>query len=253
MEMLYYGKVKKWIDSNKLNCVECYILYIDILGYKSLIHKEDFFDNYSYIQEVIFKERLDEYKSNNSDCKKNVQYRVFSDNIIIAIPKDDGENELKSLCSIASRVQSMILFHFGYLIRGSISIGQLYLGANFVYGEGLIRAYELENLYAIHPRIILDDKSLEGEKYFIDSKNTILEIDVDYKIINYLHFYFEENLKRSPERIYQLKRMLCYIENLLSHEDEEVKKKGLYTANLFNTIIDKYKIGTYINKIKIEN
>lgn len=42
------------------------------------------------------------------------------------------------------------------LVRGSVTIGKVYLTAGTIFGPGLNRAYELEKNLAIYPRIIVD-------------------------------------------------------------------------------------------------
>lgn len=49
------------------------------------------------------------------------------------------------------------------LIRGSIVSGKLYCDETFIFGEGLITAYCLENDEAIYPRIIIQNEIIEHD------------------------------------------------------------------------------------------
>ena len=47
------------------------------------------------------------------------------------------------------------------LVRGAVTVGQIFSRDHLIFGPGLIRAYELESTVALFPRIILDPKVLD--------------------------------------------------------------------------------------------
>jgi hypothetical protein len=81
-------------------------------------------------------------------------YKVFSDNIVVAT-KADSIHALYSLSFIAFNLQRDFI-QKSIICRGAITKGQLYINAEYVFGSGLIRSYELEDRVAFYPRIILD-------------------------------------------------------------------------------------------------
>ena len=46
----------------------------------------------------------------------------------------------------------------GWLLRGGISIGQLFIDDAMVWGEALLKSYYLEDKIANYPRIIIEKK-----------------------------------------------------------------------------------------------
>ena len=45
----------------------------------------------------------------------------------------------------------------GVLIRGGMCIGEMLVAdEGIVFGPGLVKAYDLESKYAVHPRIVID-------------------------------------------------------------------------------------------------
>ena len=78
---------------------------------------------------------------------------------------NDKENELIKLAWLAEdcrTFQRHVFKNYGnFLIRGGITIGDLYIDDTFVLGPGLIDAYKLESQNAKFPRIIVDERYAE--------------------------------------------------------------------------------------------
>ena len=227
---------------------EYYILYVDILGYKN---KMDRLKNDSKGQSGFLNEINDIvqdcYKREHEKRKRNspIKVKVFSDNIIFAIKVLSNEyfnnKNIEKLCSIASRMQEMFLKKYRILFRGSITRGQLYIDEHFVFGQGIIDAYILENNFALYPRIIID-KKIENSPYIVNSKHRIdssLLFD-DYKFINFLCYYIPGDDYESKGNIYDLKTEV----NLLLNDTpdtralQKIKWVNLYIENL----ITKYNL-----------
>ena len=56
------------------------------------------------------------------------------------------------------------LIDFDILIRGGVSVGDIYISGGRVFGPGLIDAYQLESKYALYPRIIIDPHLIQNYK-----------------------------------------------------------------------------------------
>lgn len=230
----------------KLN--EYYILYVDILGYKNKMDslknnssgQSDFLNQINDIVQDCYKKEREQRKRNSP-----IKVKVFSDNIIFTIrvlSESYYNNEnVKRLCSIASRMQEMFLKRYGILFRGSITKGQLYIDDKFVFGQGIIDAYMLENNLALYPRIIID-KKIENEPYIANSKHRIdsrLLFD-DYKFINFLCYYIPGYDYISTRNIHELKEAINSL--LKDTSDTRALQKIKWVKLYVDNFITKYEL-----------
>lgn len=145
----------------KYETKECIVAFIDILGssnailsdaQKSLNTVHNAYDESVKIYKKLF-------------YKKNIlpSVKIFSDNIVIAVPysKDKGLDAFLAVAIMSAIVQVQFLNH-RWLTRGGISYGSYFADEIMVWGAALVKAYTLENSIAIYPRIIIDP-DLVGE------------------------------------------------------------------------------------------
>ena len=125
----------------------------------------------------------------------------------------------------------------GWLVRGGITIGELFIDKTMVRGSALLRAYELENSISIYPRVSIDAvivSELQGNKETAE----YLSLDSDgIFFLNYMsiwHFAGEivrsgfekiKNEARKPDGAYADKvyQKLVWHMNYINHE---LDKKG---------------------------
>jgi hypothetical protein len=88
------------------------------------------------------------------------------------------------------KIQGKLMAEYGVFIRGSIVKGNLYTNKNFLFGNGLISAYEIENELAVYPRIIV-------------------EYGLVKEVIELVEAYFEFENVPPPEIINE--RNFCYL------------------------------------------
>lgn len=152
---------------------EYVIGFIDILGFKEIVRKQSFED----VQNIykIFSDAFDSRSpkslerslflmENRPDGtfnldKSKMQIGLFSDCVIWTYPcKDITEVSyfalIMALKSYFNGLLSMMFFR-GIAVRGGVTIGNLHINGNKIFGPALIRAIELEQL-ADHPRIVID-------------------------------------------------------------------------------------------------
>jgi len=120
-------------------------------------------------------------------------YKVFSDNIVVATNAEQVERpyskSLYAMICMAFILQREFISR-GVMCRGAITKGKLCLNPEYVFGSGLIRAYDLESAVAFYPRIILDRLS-EVEELITEDMVYIGHDECDedsdgYKFINYM-------------------------------------------------------------------
>lgn len=140
------------------NMQDCYILYFDILGYRS------FFESGKDVEE-LFQSVLTlahscmDTQSPDTFGMMGFQSKVFSDNFFISASLSLSISEdlqISILIVMAALIQIDCLYRYGLLIRGGITYGSTYIDDSFVFGSGLIKAVNLEET-AFFPRLLIDD------------------------------------------------------------------------------------------------
>lgn len=150
-----------------------YIAYMDILGYSDYIEKHpDKVNEYlSIITTAIEKikrnvESLTNIGKDGFKVDINIKCKTFSDNVLLCLEQRDGENEMSRLIpfliSVASIQRGLVIEH-GLLMRGGVTIGDLFINDDFVFGKGLIDVVNLEK-QAENPCIIVSDELINYTK-----------------------------------------------------------------------------------------
>lgn len=83
-------------------------------------------------------------------------FRVFSDNIIIAVPVEP--HGINAAFLSAAIHTALVQNHFlvsKYLTRGGMSMGGFFSDEIMVWGQALVSAYEIENSISIYPRVVV--------------------------------------------------------------------------------------------------
>lgn len=229
------------------------IAYIDLLGTKDLLKNNCDSTVFNLIyHSFVF---ATEYVSKVEELKlDNVQIKIFSDNIIIALPIEDC-CDCELVYNVYKRLTVFLtyiiypLISKGILFRGAITLGKLQINDYMVWGKGLLDAVYLEENIAIFPRIILSENLV---KIFNQSKLTeefkqkfscILDFDkffyfdfFDYtevtwmeKTLPKLTGFIEEKLK-SEDRISVLQKYRWF-QNYLQYVTEKFEKIKTETQN----------------------
>ena len=154
-------------------CKHGFILYFDIMGYKSIVNGSDngSDERFKYILDLYSEKQgklnfsfvfSNEYIKN----KDRLLMRCFSDNFLFLyenrpfsecttqVTKANYYQTLSSMIGVAQMIQSQFLEQ-GILTRGSITFGELFYNSKIIYGKSLINAVVLEEGHP-EPSIVLD-------------------------------------------------------------------------------------------------
>ncbi|HJX84822.1 MAG TPA: hypothetical protein VJ723_10800 [Candidatus Angelobacter sp.] len=179
---------------------------------------------------------------------KTWEVKAFTDNIVIGYPiylnEPDAEAELGSVL-LSVREYQLKMVDAGFFVRGRISIGQLYMDNEIVFGNALIEAYTAESTLARDPRIVLA-KSVQPYfeqhlKYYgspaQSPHNRVLLRDVDGQIfVNYLGVIFDDD-PDDPRLDELAKHKSAIEERLQKHKNEPpIWSKYAWSANYHNFI-----------------
>lgn len=163
-----------------INYEERIVAFIDILGFKQMVIDSEKDGNEEKIQSIdnaleFFKKfKSKTYKYNElidveEDAQKKgvenfrihelVEINYFSDSIIISVKVENERiNEIFSTFIVYIAALGNLLIKNGILIRGGIDIENLVHKKGKIFGNALIRAFNLESTIAVYPRIIESKK-----------------------------------------------------------------------------------------------
>jgi len=194
---------------------EYYIAYFDILGYKEFFrqHPDKVPALLNSIHEAIqrTKEHINILSKSpllGEYAKIEIKERVFSDNILLCMETTDLMIEpvrLLAFIKAVSDIQRGFILYYGLFVRGGIVKGHLSFNDDYIFGQGLIDAVEIEET-AKYPRILI---SPEIVKNLNDTKFC------------------------SPEAIEHALKTVEKLKNGESVSDEEVKQCTAANSNCF--------------------
>lgn len=172
--LLFYGKIRKNIMEmirmlvnqsvdNYDRTTETYIVaYLDILGITNRIKAKD--ENKLAMNKLynFYTHSMQTTKMIQIEENKDIQFKIFSDNVIIAkrVSKDKEQRmkDIRSLLMCTGHFQELAASDsVGWMLRGGITIGQLFIDDVMVWGDALVKAYYLEDKVATYPRVIIDN------------------------------------------------------------------------------------------------
>ena len=158
----YYKKDDYWKNGKPVHQVS-YCAFLDVLGFSDRIrasYKNKTANKLLRQFHAIFDRQIKRLKSDSDESF--LYFKSFSDNVLIAHPRfsDDMESEFAFTLWPISKYQFEMALQ-GFFIRGGLSVGQLFMDDNSVYGEALIDAYELESKIAVNPIIILCKETMK--------------------------------------------------------------------------------------------
>lgn len=189
------------MDGEKLYTKKHLIAFIDFLGASEAIANDTNDTNLNTVNYLIgVASRICE-SYRESSCK-NIKIKAFSDNIVFAalidaLSDDDISKLAHDLCLMVSAFQ-MNAFKLGILIRGGISMGNLYIDDTFVWGKALLQAYHLESKMAFYPRIIVDKmiRDLMPDCDTSGCRKHHIKDDIDgLYIVDSFSFFDEESIR----------------------------------------------------------
>lgn len=103
--------------------------------------------------------------------------KILSDNIVFAVKASTDEEDnmqcLQRIYTFVSHFQTIALLNYRWLLRGGVTIGDLYIDDVFAWGPAIVRSIYLEENTAKNPRVIVDDPVSEVHSKFI--KNFIAD------------------------------------------------------------------------------
>lgn len=193
---------------------DCYVAFLDILGFKNKIVDEDCSEIYTVFNliEYVVSEHA-KFKINGVPIPSldKVQHKIMSDSIVLYI-ETGIPDALFSLMFTCQYLQKVLLWQENpILLRGGITRGNLFSDNDILFGKSLTDAYLLECNSAIYPRIIITKKILEDGRKNYEMCREISDTIIIYKDSD--EFYCVNFM---PIGLFELEDGAKYVDNVLN-------------------------------------
>ena len=225
------------------NYEERIVAFVDILGFSNMISESEYdIDKYEKINRAL--KTIQNVKKNSENTSAKVS--TFSDSIVISYPANDRDPLFYILIDLIHL--QLELMNQGVLVRGGIAKGKVKHTREMVFGPAMVAAYELEDKYAVYPRIIIEKETVDWEKenylkqlyganYDISDLDSLIKRD-EYNDIYYIDIFRQNQELDYPEDYIQLlQNVKETIEIGLKSKSKRVKTKYIWLKNYFNDTI----------------
>lgn len=194
-----------------------FVAFIDVLGFSSLVYSQT-----NNAIKIYFDYVIDEF---TKELKLyQFEFYLISDSIVIST--ETSKKNFEALIRTITKLQ-MKLITRGILVRGGISIGDLYINrdSNIIVGSGLINAYNLESK-AQYPRIVIDRKIIP--EFYSNSQELVKNSGKRIRItppepylsdLPYIDFTYKLAIVMQPPKLNTVKLLLST--NLYKNENVE--------------------------------
>lgn len=144
------------------------VTFIDILGFGDFVKQSDA-DCINRALDAFEKSTSPLILDEEAEKDDHIEVISFSDSIVRIRKIETKENQKYPKGLLFQELISLVhaqseLIDFDIIIRGGVSVGDIYMSGGRVFGPGLIQAYELESKYALYPRIIIDPRLIQEHK-----------------------------------------------------------------------------------------
>ena len=224
---------------------DCYIAYLDILGFKELLKKPD--DNLCEYIAGLFDRIQEEYHITVNSTGKHlvdpalIKQKIMSDSICIYV-EASVPNALAGLIATCDYFQVRLSRQNApVLVRGAIVRGNLYAEDDVVFGQGFVDAYQMEEKTAKYPRIILTKALIKrcscldehGRDYI---KQFTFDDDDAFVTVDYLYLFYGLSHEKDDWKCFA-----TYVFDKVEAEtDASIKEKYLYLQRNIKRAIKKY-------------
>lgn len=199
-----------------------FIAFLDILGFSNMV-KSDF--ESSSKNKIYLKKLFNIYNYTSKIQEPNLELNIiqFSDSVVLSVPF--SEEAFSQFVSIIAKYQ-YDLFCEDILCRGGIAYGKHFIQEGFVFSNGLIDAYKIENKVAKYPRIVVSTDLIEliYKNKIIDGNVPLIKENDDLFFVDFLE---NRDLIASSENLKKILEMNKY-------SDVSIKEKHRWLTEYFD-------------------
>lgn len=222
------------------------ILFIDFLGFKEVVEATE--NDPDALRRLIA--ALDEIgRLGEADVFESQRVTQFSDSVVMSYRVTEQSGVFWMLNAIALTI--ITLAGHGFLLRGAVTIGDLYHSDTHVVGPAMVRAYEMESQVARYPRVIVDpalialarqrrnrDHTPDDEEEYV--RNFVAEDDDGQLFIDYVSWNAVVAVAGAEDELYPdyLAEIGRLLEAGLAHDDPRVGEKYLWLYPRYIAALD---------------
>ena len=222
---------------------DCYIAFIDILGFKEMINNRPFEEIHRMYRRRM-KMPMDFFSHDGKPVldMNDVHMKVMSDSVCFFVDRTIT-NSLVGLVATCLYFQVDLLRQSKpVLSRGAITLGEIYADGDIIFGPGFVKAYLMEEKSAHYPRIIMTRETIDAAREQtapaeVDylPRHTFLDFDEFYTIV---YCKILEGFDSTGE---DCANLLGYLnQTLATSTDSSIRKKNLY---LKKSLLRSYRPG----------
>jgi len=195
------------------------VAFLDILGFKSIVKKsEDIQFREKLIKSLVELKGMEMSRENMAGVKFDYgkELTAFSDSIVISYDISNDGAIFNILYDII--FMQIDLIAMGLLLRGGITLGDVFHDGGVVVGPGMIKAYEMESKIAIYPRIIVDPILIDyayKNPSFLHTKNEEKELVLNLLCPCENNYYYTDFLSMQAELGYEYNSFLSDVGKLI--------------------------------------
>ena len=230
---------------------ECYVAFLDILGFKDLINTQNFEKILEIFKAVSGDSVTSEYGFKLAFCKatddepdENGQYNntllkanvyAMSDSIVVSVPCASPYS-LEVLIDVCLFLQVRLYeFDGPVLLRGAVAKGMYFCDKSVAFGKGMVDAYLYQENYSIYPRIILS-QNLIDELSFVGYKGIKVVQDQrdSYWYIDCMSDYLSES-KEDDAKCQKFRQMIN--EYINGYYSAQIREKYFWLDREYKRIV----------------
>ncbi|WP_250479641.1 MULTISPECIES: hypothetical protein [unclassified Caballeronia] len=214
------------------------VLFLDFLGFRELVDRTTR-EPGALARIVEAMEVIGKIGSDNRDVLESQRITQFSDSVVVSYLVTERSAVFWLLLEIALHV--IRLAEMGFLVRGGVTVGQLYHSSRHVMGPAMNEAYRLESQVAKYPRIVVDPKMLTVARRARNLDNSaheeeayvraFLTPDLDgHLFLDYVSWESVVDVVGGDNEFYgdYLGKLGTLIRDGLRHDDPRVQEKYLW-------------------------
>lgn len=143
------------------------VAFIDILGFSQMVTSSTRQEESQRLLDTIYAAVQDSRKLARGSVEhepgaRSVAWvtKFFSDNLALGFPLGDGDRDHANAAALVVRAAQQYQLSMalsGFFLRGALTVGDLCLTDEIIFGSSLIECYQLESKASIVPRVILTE------------------------------------------------------------------------------------------------